>query len=111
MPNNIANPFVVSDGLGSIGAQGQNPTTAYTVTSTDNYVVCGADSVAVTLTSTSNSPVYITSVDGATQRSGCTIVVGAVSWTIGSSACSAWCVRIGAASANKWAVIGATSAS
>ena len=111
MANNIANPFFVSDGLGSINCQIQNPTTSYTVTSTDNAVICGADSIAITLTSTSNSPVYITSVDGTTQRSSCTIIVGSQDWTLTNASCSAWCVRMGAASANLWAVIGAATAS
>ncbi len=115
MGNNIANPFIVSDGLGSKGCKIINPTVSTAVDSETNAVICGADSLAITLNSSSNSPVYITSVDGVTQRSGTTILIvtGGVTqdWTLGSSACSAWCVRMGDAGANQWAVIGATSAS
>lgn len=89
----------------------QNPTTSYTVGPEDNVVVCGANSLAITLDSSSNSPVYITSVDGTTQRTGCTVVVGSQDWVIADSGCSAWCVRIGPASQNFWAVIGAKTAS
>lgn len=111
MGNNITNPFIVSDGLGSIGAKVINPDASTTVDSETNAVICGADSIAITLTSTSNSPVYITSIDGTTQRSGCTVKVGSQDWTLTNTGCSAYCVRIGAPSANLWAVIGATTAS
>jgi len=88
-----------------------NPSTSYTVGPNDNVIVCGANSLAITLTSTSNSPVYITSVDGTTQRTGCTVVVGSQDWVIADSGCSAMCTRIGPASQNFWAVVGAKTCS
>ena len=111
MANNITSPFVVSDGIGSTGCVVKNPSTSDTVLAEDNVVICGANSLAITLTATSNSPVYITSVDGTTQRTGCTVVVGSQDWVIADSGCSAYCIRIGAPSANQWAIIGAKTAS
>lgn len=113
--NNITNPFIVSDGIGSKRPVIQNPSTSYTVAADDNVVICGANSLAITLTSTSNSPVYITSVDGTTQRTGCTVLIttgGATQdWVIADSGCSAYCIRIGEPTTNQWAVIGAKTAS
>ncbi len=111
MGNNITNPFVVSDGLGSVGCVVQNPTTSYTVLADDNLIICGGNSVAVTLTATSNSPVWVTSIDGTTQRTSCTVVVGSQDYVIADSGCAAFCVRYGAASANQWLVVGAKTAS
>ena len=115
MGNNITSPFIVSDGIGSSGCVVKNPGSSYTVLAEDNVVVCGANSLAITLTATSNSPVYITSMDGTTQRTGCTVVVttgGAEeNWVIADGGCSAYCIRIGAPSTNKWAIIGAKTSS
>ena len=111
MANNIANPFFVSDNIGSVSCVVQNPAVSYTAVAGDNVIICGADSIAITLTSTSNSPIYITSVDGTTQRSGCTIIVGSQDWDISSGGCSAYCIRYGPASQNLWAVIGPKTAS
>ncbi len=88
-----------------------NPTTSYTALSDDNVIICGGNSVAVTLTATSNSPIYVTSIDGTTQRTSCTIVVGSQHYVIADSGCTAKCVRVGAASTNFWVVIGAKTAS
>ena|SRR5689334_9181504 len=113
MANNITSPFIVSDGIGSTGCVVQNPTTSYTVASTDNVVIAGANSLAITLASTSNSPVCITSFDdiAGAQRSSTTIVANGVSYTLGTSSCTAYCIRRGPASANKWLIIGAQTAS
>ncbi len=111
MGNNVSSPFAVSDGIGSTGCVIKNPTTAYTVGANDNVVICGDNSLAITLNATSNSPVYITSIDGTSQRTGCTVVVGSQDWVIADSGCSAYCIRIGAPSTNLWAVIGAKTAS
>jgi hypothetical protein len=89
----------------------QNPATSYTVLAGDNLIICGANSIAITLTATSNSPVWITSIDGTTQRTGCTIVIGSQDYVIADSGCAALCVRVGAASANQWVVVGAKTAS
>lgn len=93
----------------------QNPTTSYTVAAGDNAVICGANSLAITLNASSNSPVYITSIDGTTQRTGCTVLAvtagGTQDWVIADGGCSAYCIRIGPASQNFWAVIGAKTAS
>ncbi len=51
MGNNITNPFVVSDGIGSAGCVVQKPTASYTVLANDNVIICGANSLAITLTS------------------------------------------------------------
>lgn len=111
MANNITSPFIVSDGIGSTGCVVKNPSSSYTVLAEDNVVICGANSLAITLTATSNSPVYITSVDGTTQRTGCTVVVGTQDWVIADSGASAYCIRYGPASQNLWAIIGAKTAS
>lgn len=89
----------------------QNPSTAYTVLAGDNGIVCGANSIAITLTATSNSPVWITSIDGTTQRTGCTIVIGSQDYVIADNGCAALCMRYGAPSANTWFVVGAKTAS
>lgn len=107
MGNNISNPFAVSDGIGSTACVIQNPSASMTVGPNDNVIICGGNALAITLAATSNSPVYITSVDGTTQRTTCTIVVGTQNWVIADSGCSAYCIRIGAPSLNKWAIIGA----
>ena len=88
-----------------------NPSTSITVDEDTNIVICGANSLAITLAATSNSPVYITSIDGTTQRTGCTIVVGSQDFVIADGGCAAYCVRYGAPSANQWMVIGAKTAS
>src|SRR5690348_7630722 len=111
MANNITSPFIVSDGIGSVGCVVQNPTTSYTVGAEDNVIICGANSLAITLTATSNSPVYITSVDGTTQRTGCTVVVGSQDYVIADDGCAAHCIRYGDPSSNNWIVIGAKTAS
>ena len=114
MGNNIANPFFVSDGLGSKGCVKAHPAVSITVDSLTNAVICGADSLVITLTSTSNSPVYITCIDGVTPRASCTILITTEGvtqdWTLTTSASSAWCVRMGEPSTNSWAVIGAATA-
>lgn len=111
MKNSSSNPGIIYDNVGNPGAKVVNPSTSYTVLEDDNVVVCGGNSLAITLTATSNSPVWITSVDGTTQRTGCTIVVGSQDWVIADSGASALCQRVGAPSANFWMVIGAKTAS
>ena len=111
MGNNVTSPFVVSDGIGSIGCVVKNPSTAYTVLPEDNVIICGGNTVPVTLVATSNSPVFITSIDGTTQRTGCTIIVGSQDFVIADGGCGAYCIRYGPASQNLWAIIGAKTAS
>ncbi len=111
MANNQTSPFFVSDGIGAVGCKVVNPSTSYTVLSDDNVIICGANSLAITLTATSNSPVFITSIDGTTQRTSCTVVVGSQDFVIADSGCAAYCIRYGPASQNLWAVIGAKTAS
>jgi hypothetical protein len=89
----------------------QNPTTSYTVAAGDNLIICGANSIAITLNATSNSPVWVTSIDGTTQRTGCTVVIGSQDYVVADSGCAVLCVRVGAASANQWVVVGAKTAS
>src|SRR5690348_12300146 len=83
--NNTTNPFIVSDGIGSTACVVQHPTTSYTVLADDNVIICGADSLAITLTATSNSPVFVTAADSTTVRSGCTVVVGTQDFAIGTN--------------------------
>lgn len=113
MQNNVNNPGVVYDNIGAPGVKVVNPTANYTVLPDDNVVICGANSLAITLDGNSNSPVYISSVDGVTQRTGCTIVIvvpaGTQDWVIADGGAMAKCTRIG--SGPLWAVVGAKTAS
>lgn len=113
MANNTTNPYYISDGIGSTDAVKVNPTAAYTVGPDDNYIVCGNNSIAITLDSTSNSPVYVTSIDGTTQRTGCTVKIvipaGTQDFVIADGGCTAKCVRVG--SGPEWIVVGAKTAS
>jgi len=111
MPNNKTNPFLISANCFGPNPTIQNPSTSYTVLADDDIIVCGANSLAITLTATSNSPVIVTSIDGTTQRTSCTVVVGSQDFVIADSGCTALCVRMGPASANQWQVIGAKTAS
>jgi hypothetical protein len=89
-----------------------NPTTSQTVDAVTNLVIAGADSLAFTLAATSNSPVWITSYDSiaGAQRASTTIVANGKSYTLGTSSCTALCMRYGVAS-NKWVILGAQTAS
>src|ERR1051325_2842587 len=109
--HNQTDPYIVSANCFGPNAVIQNPTTSYTVLATDDIVICGANSLAITLTATSNSPVIVTSIDGTTQRTGCTVVIGSQDFVIADSGCSALCIRYGAPSSNTWQVIGAKTAS
>jgi hypothetical protein len=88
-----------------------NPTASQTIDSDTNVVIAGANSLAFTLTATSNSPVWITSIDGTTQRTSTTIVIGSQDYVIADNGCAALCIRYGAASANQWMVVGGKTAS
>jgi hypothetical protein len=112
--NTSSNPAFVYDNIR------QNPTKVitsgnYTVGPNDNYIVAGGNSHVITLDSNSNSPVYISSVDGVTQRTGTTILITTLGvtqdWVIADSGCAALCTRVGPASTNEWAIIGAKTCS
>lgn len=112
--NTSNNPALVYDNI----RQNPQKTTlgsSGTVSSTDNFVVCGANSVVVTLDSSSNSPVYVSSIDGVTQRTSCTIQIiyaGITQdWVLADGGCVALCTRVGPASANEWVVVGAKTCS
>jgi hypothetical protein len=107
--NNQTTPYNISDGISSVNCVVKNPATSYTVGADDNVIICGGNSVAVTLNATSNSPVYITSIDGTTQRTSCTIVIGSQHFVIADGGCAAKCTRIG--STGTWMVVGAKTAS
>lgn len=111
MPNNITSPFVISANCFGPNPTVSNPSTSATVDSVTDIVVCGANSLAITLAATSNSPVIVTSIDGTTQRTGCTVVIGSQDFVIADGGCTALCIRYGPASANLWQVIGAKTAS
>jgi len=108
--NTSSNPAFVYDNVMQ-NCKVVNPTTAYTVLADDNVVIAGANSIAITLIATSNSPVYITSIDGTTQRTGVTAVVGSQDFVLADGGCTALCIRYGPASANQWLVIGSKTAS
>ena len=110
MKNNSSNPGLIYDNVVE-NPKVVNPSTSYAVLEDDNIVICGANSLAITLTSTSNSPVYVSSIDGTTQRTGCTVVVGSQDYVIADSGCVAHCIRYGDPSSNNWVVIGAKTAS
>lgn len=111
MKNNSSNPGLIYDNIGNPGAKVVNPSTAYTVLEDDNLVVAGANSIAITLTATSNSPVWVTSIDGTTQRTSVTIVVGSQDFVIADGGCAALCQRVGSPSTNFWVIVGAKTAS
>jgi hypothetical protein len=111
MGNNITNPFVISANCFGPNAVTRNPSTSTTALPTDDVIICGGNSVAVTLDANSNSPLIVTSIDGTTQRTSCTVVVGSQHFVIADSGCSALCIRFGPPSANQWAVIGSKTAS
>lgn len=113
MGNNTTNPFVVSDGLGATGAVVKNPAADYTAIAEDNYIICGANSIAITLDSGSNSPIHVSAIDGVTARTGCTIKIvvpaGTQDWVIADGGTAATCTRIG--DGPLWHVCGAKTAS
>ena len=110
MKNNSSNPGYIYDNVVE-NPKVVNPSVSYTVLEDDNIVILGDNSLAITLTSTSNSPVYITSIDGTTQRTGGTIVVGSTDYQIVDGGCAAMCIRYGDPSSNSWVVVGAKTAS
>lgn len=105
MANNKTAETIIYDAVQSANAGVVKPTGAYTVLSTDNVVICGANSLAITLDANSNSPVYITSIDGTTQRTGCTIVANGNSYAIKDGGPVATCIRV--AGASLWVISGA----
>lgn len=109
--HNTTDPFIVSANCFGPNAVVQNPSTSYSVLATDDIVICGANSLAITLTATSNSPVIVTSIDGTTQRTSCTVVIGTQDYQIVDGGCTALCIRYGAPSSNTWMVIGGKTAS
>lgn len=113
MKNNSSNPCLMYDAIGNPACKVVNPTTAYTVLEDDNVIIAGANSIAITLDGNSNSPVYVSSVDGVTQRTGVTILIvvpaGTQDWVIADGGAMAKCTRIG--DGPLWAVVGAKTAS
>lgn len=105
MANNKNSDAVVFDAVQSAGATVVNTASSYTVGPNDNLVICGGNSLAITLGANSNSPVYITSIDGTTQRTGCTVAVNSNSYRIGDGGPTAKCTRV--AGASLWIVEGA----
>ena len=107
--NNEQNPTYISDNIQSGQCVTKNPSAAYTVLPEDNLIVAGANSIAITLDANSNSPVYITSIDGTTQRTGVTIVDGSTDYVLADGGCGAVCHRV--AGGSTWIVVGAKTAS
>jgi hypothetical protein len=114
MPANTSNnPGIVYDNIQSSGVKVVNPANSYTALSDDNFIICGANSIAITLDGNSNSPIHISSIDGVTARTGCTISIvvpaGTQDWVIADSGCAATCTRVG--DGPLWHVVGAKTAS
>lgn len=108
MPNNITQPVRLSDGAANKAA-GQVITGAtYTVGPNDNFIICGEDNTVVTLDADSNSPVYVSTIEGTTAHTGCTVTDGVVAFTVADSGCAVECVRFGPT--QEWVVIGAKTA-
>lgn len=105
MPSNKTTKFNVSDNVQAAGANVVTTAVAYTVGPNDNLVICGANSLAITLDANSNSPVYVSSVDGTTQRTGCTLLVNGNTYAIEDGGTAAMCTRV--AQGSLWVVIGA----
>ena len=110
MKNNSINPGLIYDNVVN-NPKVVNPAASITVDEDTNIVICGANSLVITLASTSNSPVYVSSIDGTTQRTGCTVKVGDTDYQIVDGGCVAHCIRYGDPSANQWLVIGSKTAS
>ena len=103
--NNETAKFNVSDNVQAAGAGVVVPAAAYTVGASDNFVICGANSLAITLDANSNSPVYVSSIDAGVQRTGCTIAANSTSYSIADGGPSAMCIRV--AQGSLWVIIGA----
>jgi hypothetical protein len=110
MKNNSINPGLIYDNVVNY-PKVVNPTASMTVDEDTNIVICGGNSLVITLAATSNSPVYVSSIDGTTQRTGCTVKIGDQDYVIADGGCVAHCIRYGDPSANQWLVIGAKTAS
>lgn len=109
MANNKTVETIIYDNVQSTNVKTVKPTAAYSVLSDDNLVICGANSVAVTLDGNSNSPVYVTSVDGTTQRTSCTLLVNGNTYKIEDGGMTAQCIRV--AGTALWVIVGAKSIS
>lgn len=109
MPNNRANWVPLAEGVSDKGASKVVTPIAYTVTSTDNFVICGEDSTVITLDSDSNSPVYISTIEDVTAHTGCTVADGTKTWVLADSGCAAEAVRF--AGTDEWILVGAKTAS
>jgi hypothetical protein len=105
MTSNKTNEAVIYDNVQSSGSGVVNTASSYTVGPNDNLVICGGNSLAITLGATSNSPVYVTSIDGTTQRTGCTLVANGNSYVIADGGPTAHCIRV--AGTALWVIIGA----
>lgn len=110
MKNSSSNPAYIYDNVVQ-NPKVVNPSGSITVDADTNIVICGGNSLVITLDSNSNSPVYVSSIDGTTQRTGCTVKIGDQDYVIADGGCVAHCIRYGPPSANTWIVIGAKTAS
>lgn len=109
MASNKNSEAIIFDSIQSSGAGVVNPSASYTVGANDNLVICGANSLAITLDANSNSPVYVTSIDGTTQRTGSTVLANGNTYKVEDGAPTVHCVRV--AGASLWVIIGAKSIS
>jgi len=105
MPSNKSSEVVIYDNVQSAGSGVVNTSVSYTVGPNDNFVICGGNSLAITLDGNSNSPVYVSSIDGTTQRTSCTVVANGNSYVIADGGPTAHCIRV--AGTGLWIVIGA----
>lgn len=109
MASNKTSEVIWFDNIQASSATVVNPTTSYTAGPNDNLIICGANSLAITLDANSNSPVYVSSIDGTTQRTGSTIIANGNNYKIEDGAPAAMCIRV--AGASLWVIIGAKSIS
>ena len=105
MPSNETTKFNVSDNVQAAGAGVVNTAVSYTVGPNDNFVICGGNSLTITLDANSNSPVYVSSIDGTTQRTSCVLAANGNSYAIEDGGSTAMCIRV--AQGSLWVVVGA----
>lgn len=105
MASNKTSEVSTYDNIQAATATVVNTASSYTVGPNDNLIICGGNSLVITLDANSNSPVYISSIDGTTQRTGCTVVANGNSYQIEDGGSTAMCTRV--AGASLWVVVGA----
>jgi hypothetical protein len=109
MASNKTTETIIYDNVQSSSAGVVNTASSYTVGANDNLVICGGNTLTITLNGTSNSPVYITSIDSTTQRTGCLVAANGNNYKIEDGGPTAHCIRV--AGTALWVIVGAKSIS